>query len=174
MTKKLKNILFAAFVFAAASLTMTGTIMAQSIGSQAPNFEAKDIEGNDISLSKLKGSVVLIDFWASWCAPCKQEMPFLTELYQSYKDQGFEVIAINLDTQEKNMTKFLKQMNTTPEFKITFDVVHDPKGEIASKYNLEGMPTTVLVDRKGKIRYRYTGFHPSKKESYKADLETLL
>ncbi|NTV45320.1 MAG: redoxin domain-containing protein [Chlorobiales bacterium] len=139
----------------------------------SPDFSAVDTQGQKVSLSGLKGKVVLLDFWASWCAPCKQEMPFLIELHKTYKDKGFEVVAVNLDTQEKNMTRFIEQMSVSPEFKILFKVISDPKAQIAGKYKLEGMPTTFLIDRQGHIRYRYTGFHPSKKENYKSDLEQL-
>ncbi|NTW48892.1 MAG: TlpA family protein disulfide reductase [Chlorobiales bacterium] len=169
----MKGKLKSAVVLVALWLFMGGSAFAQAVGSDAPDFSATDTQGQKVSLSDLKGKVVLLDFWASWCAPCKQEMPFLIELYKQYKDKGFEVVAVNLDTQEKNMTRFIEQMSASPEFKITFKVISDPKAQIAGKYKLEGMPTTLLIDKQGHIRYRYQGFHPSKKEDYKSDIEQL-
>lgn len=173
MKGKMKKAIASAVILLAIWVSLGGSAFAQAVGSDAPDFSAEDTQGQKVSLSDLKGKVVLLDFWASWCAPCKQEMPFLIELYKTYKEKGFEVIAVNLDTQEKNMTRFIEQMSASPEFKITFKVVSDPKAQIAGKYKLEGMPSTFLIDRQGHIRYRYTGFHPSKKEDYKSDLEQL-
>lgn len=174
MKDKLKRIVSSVVVLLALSVFVGGAAKAQTVGSDAPDFSADDTQGQKVSLSGLKGKVVLIDFWASWCGPCKQEMPFLVELYKAYKDKGLEIVAINLDTQEKNMQHFITQLSSSPEFKLTFKIIHDPKAQIGGKYKLEGMPSTFLIDRQGRIRYRYTGFHPSKKENYKSDLEQLL
>ncbi|ACF14562.1 alkyl hydroperoxide reductase/ Thiol specific antioxidant/ Mal allergen [Chloroherpeton thalassium ATCC 35110] len=147
--------------------------LSQTVGSDAPDFSATDMNGNKVSLSDLKGKVVLLDFWASWCAPCKMEMPFLIELYETYKEKGFEILAINMDTKEKNMKRFIEQVNAKSDRPISFKIVPDPEATIAEKYSPEAMPTTIFIDREGKIRYRYKGFHPSNTDDYKSDLEQL-
>lgn len=174
MFHSIKARIFSVLLLLAITALLPISSQAQDVGSDAPAFSGKDTKGNEIKLGDYKDKVVLLDFWASWCSPCKQEMPFLIELYNEYKVKNFEIIAINLDTQEKKMHQFIEQLSTSPDFKITFKVIWDPKAEIAEKYGLKAMPTTVLIDRKGVVRFRYKGFHPSKKEDYKSDLEELL
>lgn len=157
----LKNLLFFGVVVT--------TVQAQNIGSPAPDFSAKTIVGKDIRLSGCSGNVVLIDFWASWCGPCREEMPFLTELYQKYRDKGFVVLAVNIDTDIKNTNRFLDQLKAKPEF----DILIDKGSAIPPLYKLEGMPTTVFVDRKGVIRFRHKGFKMEQKILLEKELESL-
>ena len=127
-----------------------------------------DTANGSISLSDFKGKVVYLDFWASWCGPCRQSFPWLSQMRKKYQDQGFEVIAVNLDKFRHDANKFLKK---TP---AEFTVAYDPEGEMASKYDLLGMPSAYIIDRDGIIRYQHVGFTHAKKSQYEEELTILL
>jgi len=146
------------------------TIASTQIGSPANDFEGKTLEGERIQLSDYKGKVVLIDIWASWCTPCRKEMPFLIELYSEFDRSNFEIIAINIDDKISNAKSFLSQLKYQPMFPI----VMDPKKEIPELYRIKAMPTTILIDKTGKIRYWHNGFKKSHKRKYREELKILL
>ncbi len=135
-------------------------------GSAAPDFKGKTTDGKEIRLSEYLGKVVLIDFWASWCPPCREEMPALIKFYRSHKDPKFELIAVNIDNEKNNMQQFLDKLFPEPAFPI----VVDDSQKIPSLFNIEAMPTTIFIDKKGKIRFRHDGF----KESYVNDFDSEL
>ncbi len=113
-------------------------------GSPAPDFTLKTIDGKEIRLSDLKGKVVLINFWATWCPPCQREMPLFERVYRKYKDRGFEILAISTDAEVSKVKEFIK------EYKLSFPVLMD-NGEVSSLYGVQGLPTSFLIDREGKI-----------------------
>jgi thiol-disulfide isomerase/thioredoxin len=127
----------------------------------APNFTGKTAEGKEIKLSDYKGKVVLIDFWASWCPPCREEMPELIKFYKAHKNDKFEIIAVNIDNDSKNMQSFLDKLFPKPEFPI----LADNEKQIPELFNIEAMPTTIFIDKQGNIRFRHDGF----KSTYIAD-----
>ena len=133
----------------------------EKIGSSAPNFEGKTIQSKEIKLSDYTGKVVLIDFWASWCPPCREEMPSLIDFYHSHKNPKFELIAVNIDDKEENMQHFLDNLFPEPAFPI----IVDNKQKIPPLFDIEAMPTTIFIDKKGKIRFWHNGF----KKSYVTD-----
>jgi thiol-disulfide isomerase/thioredoxin len=135
-------------------------------GSAAPDFKGKTTEGKEIKLSDYHGKVVLIDFWASWCPPCREEMPALIRFYRSHKDTNFELIAVNIDNKKENMDSFLDKLFPEPAFPI----VIDNEQKVPALFNIEAMPTTIFVDKKGKIRFWHNGF----KESYVNDFDSEL
>ncbi len=135
-------------------ILFTGFAAPAEIQKAAPEFTGTTLEGKVIKLSHYKGKVVLLDFWASWCGPCKREFPFLVQLHHALKDQNFTVIGINVDTDRSKAERFLAGQKVKPDFPIVFD----GKGKIAERYQLQGMPTTILIDKNGVIRYRHTGF----------------
>ena len=114
-------------------------------GSIAPEITLPNEAGEMVSLSSLKGKVVLIDFWASWCAPCRAEMPNLTTAYQSYKSKGFEIYSISLD---RTREPWIEAKNAD---KMTWICVHDINGSYGGVYGVEAIPYTVLIDKDGKI-----------------------
>ena len=136
----------------------------------APDFAGKTLNGETLKLSQYKGKVVLLDFWASWCAPCKQEFPFLVQLHHQLKNKKFTVIGVNVDTDLQKVDRFLSKQKAKPAFPIVFD----SQGKIAELYQLQGMPTTILIDKNGVIRYRHTGFQEKDKAELIRRIKELL
>jgi thiol-disulfide isomerase/thioredoxin len=126
--------------------------LALEAGDAPPAIDVPDQAGKKVSLAGLKGKVVLIDFWASWCGPCKQEMPVLEALHKKYAEQGLVIVGVNIDNNPKKMNNFLK---ATP---VSFRLVHDRKLTVASKYEPGTMPTSYFIGKDGKIRYVHEGF----------------
>jgi len=118
------------------------------VGDMAPNIALNDAEGKPVSLASLKGKIVLIDFWASWCEPCRAEGPNLKEQYKLYKDKGFEILSVSLDTDKKNWLKAIADDG------LTWLQVSDLKGyrsDVVQSYGIGGVPSFFLIDRTGKI-----------------------
>lgn len=122
-------------------------------GALAPDFTLDTLDGTHVTLSELRGRPVLINFWASWCTPCRIEMPDLVRAYEAYKDQGFLILGIDLTYQDSipDVRAFVK------EFKMTFPVLLDTSGEVSQGYRLLGLPLSVFVDREGIIRRIHIG-----------------
>jgi thiol-disulfide isomerase/thioredoxin len=121
-----------------------------------------------LDLSALKGRVVYLDFWASWCGPCRQSFPWMEILKDTYGPQGLEIVAVNLDGDRADAEKFLRQ------FHPTFDLRFDPKGDLAELYKVRGMPSSVLIDRHGVTRFTHVGFRPVDARVYEAQVRELL
>ncbi|MCH7993781.1 MAG: TlpA family protein disulfide reductase [Planctomycetes bacterium] len=118
------------------------------IGDQAPNFSAKSVEGDDVRLEDHRGKVVLVDFWATWCAPCIAEMPNIERIYNEHRNNGtFEVVGVSLDTDERQVKRFVKGKAPWPQ------IVGGPaeNNPIAMKYFVAGIPATFLIDYEGKV-----------------------
>jgi cytochrome c biogenesis protein CcmG/thiol:disulfide interchange protein DsbE len=122
----------------------------------------------DLDLSAYRGKVVYVDFWASWCAPCKQSFPWMQAMKDTYDRQGLTVIAINLDLDRADADKFLDR------FRPTFEVRFDPKGKLATFYKVQAMPSSVLIDRHGVTRFTHAGFRPIDGAAYEAQMRELL
>jgi cytochrome c biogenesis protein CcmG, thiol:disulfide interchange protein DsbE len=121
-----------------------------------------------IDLTGLRGRVVYVDFWASWCGPCRQSFPWMETMKSIYEAQGLEIVAVNLDRDRADADKFLSH------FHHTLDVRFDPKGELAEFYKLQGMPSSVLIDRHGAVRFTHVGFRPVDGAIYEAQVRELL
>ena len=119
-------------------------------------------------LSKHQGEVVYLDFWASWCGPCRKSFPWMNKIQAQYKQQGFSVVSVNLDAKKTLAEKFLME---TP---ADFTVIYDPKGKIAKHFKIQGMPSSMLIGRDGKIKSRHTGFFYNKIPEYQQEIEALL
>ncbi len=125
---------------------------AQESLKPAPTFELPDINGKKVSLADFKGKVVLINFWATWCGPCKAEMPSLNNLYAAFKNEGFVVLAVSIDPSEKPVRSFVAEKG------LTFPVLMDPEKEVYfDQYAAFAMPTSFLIDRKGMIAEKFIG-----------------
>jgi DsbE subfamily thiol:disulfide oxidoreductase len=119
--------------------------------SAAPDFTLTNPEGKKVTLRDYRGKVVFLNFWASWCGPCRQEMPGMDRLYREFKGKDFEMLAVNVKDKREDALKFVK------ELKITYPIVMDPQGEIGLLYGAWGMPMTYLIDRKGQVLARMWG-----------------
>lgn len=135
------------------SYEMEGIPQALQVGQPAPDIALKDLEGKVTQLKDYRGKVVLINFWATWCPPCLTEMPSLVSAYQKLKKEGLEILAINLDENQKPVHKFVDRLR--PPFKIFLD----PGGNSAQAYLVYGLPYTVILDRQGNIRHKIFGGH---------------
>jgi cytochrome c biogenesis protein CcmG, thiol:disulfide interchange protein DsbE len=137
-------------------------------GQAVPSIDFAGADGSKISLASLKGRVVLVDFWASWCGPCAAAFPAVEELFQDYRSRGFEVLAVNLDEKRQDAERFLADRPHA------MTVVFDPRGASAKVFGLQAMPTSYLIGRDGTVRYVHTGYSPATAESYRREIEQLL
>jgi len=135
----------------------------------APAFELPRLTGEGrLSLANLRGQVVLLDFWASWCAPCRAAMPAYQTLQAELSANGFSVLAINLDEHPDDGRAFLRRVP------VHYPVLSDPAGAVAERYRLTGMPTALLIDRQGRIRRRWVGFEPTELPALREEIASLL
>lgn len=143
-------------------------VLAAEAGAPAPQFELRGESGDGVSLSSLRGKAVYLDFWASWCGPCRQSFPWMNEMQAKYAARGFHVLAVNLDAKEADARKFLAE--TPAKFQIAFD----GKGVTPRAYGVKGMPTSYLIDREGRIVHEHSGFSPAKKDEIEKAIVKLL
>jgi cytochrome c biogenesis protein CcmG, thiol:disulfide interchange protein DsbE len=122
--------------------------------SLAPDFTVKTLDDREITLSKLRGKVVLVDFWATWCGPCREAMPHLAELYRTYQEKGFEVIGMSVDKEDarESVSRFVKSME------VPYPVATASE-EIARNYGVNGLPTSFFIDKEGRLREKIPGFN---------------
>jgi cytochrome c biogenesis protein CcmG, thiol:disulfide interchange protein DsbE len=140
----------------------------QSSGAPAPDFTLKTLEGEEMTLSKLEGKVIILDFWATWCGPCRDSIPHMVQLYNSSNEKGVEILGMNLDKGSvEGVRSFVKAMNIPYPIVLSSD-------EVARNYRVQGIPTCVVIDKKGKVRHKYVGFSTAIVEQLSADAKTLL
>jgi cytochrome c biogenesis protein CcmG, thiol:disulfide interchange protein DsbE len=137
-------------------------------GDRAPELSGASLDGQAISLATLRGKVVLIDFWASWCAPCKEEMPFIERLYRRLRSQGLIVVGVSVDAERENARDFIAQL------KVSFPIVHDAKHAIADRFKPPRMPTSYVLDREGKIRHVHEGWRKEDEREVEQEITALL
>jgi len=134
----------------------------------APDFTLKTLDNEDISLSGFKGKVVLLDFWATWCGPCRESIPHLVQLQKTYQEKGFQVIGLSVDKGDGNaVRKFVKSMD------IPYPVAIAPE-DVARNYGVSSLPTTLLIDKQGKIRDKIIGFSSAITAQMGAKIEELV
>lgn len=141
---------------------------AKTLTGPAPDFTLKSVDGSNLRLSEQRGQVVLINFWASWCGPCRQEMPLLDEIQQKYSKLGFTVLGVNVDKDPAKADKILK------DIPVTFPVLYDSEGTVSKLFDVSAMPTTVIVDRDGSMRFLHLGFKPGYEDIYVDHIKTLI
>lgn len=145
-----------------------GSAKALDAGARLPEIGLIDLAGRRVDIASLKGKVVLVDFWASWCAPCKQEMPVLERLYQKYKDRGLVIVGVSVDQESTNVGAFLKQL------KVSFPIVHDKAHDVANRFRPPRMPSSYIVDRNGVVRHVHGGFRAGDDSAIEGELTALL
>lgn len=146
----------------------TGLAASDLTGQAAPDFVLKSSSGENLRLSEYRGDVVMINFWATWCGPCRQEMPLLDDLYARYGRVGFSLLGVNIDDDAR------RAMQMIDELGVNFPVLFDDTKEVSKLYRVEAMPVTVLVDRTGTVRHVHHGYKPGYEEKYLTEIRSLL
>jgi peroxiredoxin len=142
---------------------------AATISGPAPSFTLQSRDGKTVSLADLKGQVVMVNFWATWCGPCRQEMPHLEALYERYNSLGFTLLGVNVEDNPEGAKKWLAENGP-----VTFPVLLDPKNQVSKLYKVVTMPTTVLVARDGTMRFIHNGYKPGYEGEYQNQVRALL
>jgi peroxiredoxin len=162
---KIKNGLLALVCSALAATSLAASGLT---GQSAPDFALKSSTGENLRLSEYRGDVVMVNFWATWCGPCRQEMPLLDELYTRYQRVGFTLLGVNIDDDSR------KAMNMVSELGVNFPVLFDSRKEVSKLYQVDAMPVTVIIDREGNIRFVHQGYKPGYEEHYLDEIRALL
>ncbi|MGE5360591.1 MAG: TlpA family protein disulfide reductase [Bacteroidales bacterium] len=137
-------------------------------GDKAPDLRLPTAAGSTLALSDLRGEVILVDFWASWCAPCQASFPALSDLHAELHDRGFEVVAVNVDERRDDADAFLA---ARPH---AMPVVFDPAGDAPSAFGVSAMPTSFLLDRDGRVRFVHVGYTSKTIDAYRREIDGLL
>ncbi|MGB7219181.1 MAG: TlpA disulfide reductase family protein [Vicinamibacterales bacterium] len=165
MAKRSASLVLAAV--AALAITFTSPVRAAD-PKPAPNVTLQDARGATVRLADYRGKVVLVDFWASWCIPCKVSFPALDALYKEFMARGFEVLAVNLDERRRDADAFLA---ARPH---TMPILFDPKGASPVAFDVKGMPSSFLIDRAGTIRFTHMGYSDNIGEEYRREIAQLI
>lgn len=155
-------------IFFAMLLLFTSLAWADFTGRPAANFTLKSAAGTNVRLSEYHGQVVLLNFWASWCGPCRQEFPHLDAIHQKYSDLGFTVFGVNVEQDRAMADKVLR------DIPVTFPVLFDQESQVSKLYDVDAMPMTVLVDRNGDMRFMHKGYKPGFETAYEKQVRVLI
>jgi peroxiredoxin len=155
-------------ISAAVFIVACGQAIAANEPTMAPDFTLKSRDGVNIKLSELRGQVVMVNFWASWCGPCRQEMPLLQQLFDRYQSLGFSLLGVNVDEDRAAADKMLSDVP------VSFPILYDDRSKVSKQYQVKAMPTTIMVDRDGRIRYLHKGYKPGYEEDYQQQIRELL
>ena len=155
--------------FAASSLlACMASLASAAANAPAPDFTLNSRSGKPLSLAQYKGQVVMLNFWASWCGPCRQEMPLLDGIYRKYGKLGFTLIGVNVEPDTKAANEVLEKIP------VSFPIVYDTESKVSRLYDVSGMPSTVIIDRKGQVRMLHRGYNPGDENEYLNTLRALL
>ncbi len=152
----------------ALAATVAVSSLVGASASIAPSFALPSRAGETVTLDKLKGQVVMINFWASWCGPCRTEMPLLEQMYKRYSPLGFTLLGVNVEADTKDAEKWLA---ATP---VSFPVLFDKESKVSKLYEVNAMPSTVFIDRKGNVRYLHRGYKSGDESEYLNQIRTLI
>jgi peroxiredoxin len=134
----------------------------------APDFTLRTADGQNLRLQEQRGRVVLVNFWATWCGPCKQEMPHLNRLYEKYRSSGFVLLAVNVDEDAR------LAVGTAQRMSLKFPVLLDGDKKVSKLYDLSSMPSTVMIDRDGRVRYIHLGYRDGYEDLYDKQIRELV
>ncbi len=168
MNKTILNSLSRLLMACLVSLMCVSLAGAAAVKGPAPNFTLKSMSGKNLKLSEMTGNVVLINFWASWCGPCREEMPLLNALHKKYAPLGFTVLGVNVEEQLDGARGFLSNVP------VDFPILLDNKNKVSKQYKVIAMPTTVVVDRDGNMRYLHEGYKPGDEKKYRQMVKKLV
>jgi thiol-disulfide isomerase/thioredoxin len=155
----------------AAALLAAAVVAGHATGgavAPAAAFSLQSRDGKAVALADLKGQVVLINFWATWCGPCRKEMPLLEQIQKKYAPLGFTMVGINVEEDTSLMDRFLKDVP------VSFPILLDPANGVSKLYNVSAMPSTVIVDRKGNVRFIHQGYQPGDEGKYQDMIRQLI
>jgi thiol-disulfide isomerase/thioredoxin len=153
---------------ALAAVFVSATFAASSSGP-APGFQLSGRGGKAIDLTQFRGQVVMINFWATWCGPCRQEMPLLEDIYRKYKPMGFTMLGVNVEPDSKAAEAWLSKQKP-----VTFPIAFDTESRVSKLYKVAGMPSTVFVDRKGNVRVMHKGYKAGDENFYLSQIRSML
>ncbi len=151
-----------------AALLLSVPALAGAPGAAAPQFSLAARGGQNVSLAQYKGQVVMINFWASWCGPCRQEMPLLESIYKKYNKLGFTMLGVNVEPDSNAANAWLKE---TP---VSFPILYDTESKVSKLYDVAGMPTSVIIDRAGKVRLIHRSYRPGDENEYLDSIRSLI
>lgn len=154
-----------AFLF---SLSLSFGAHPDSVKGKAPDFTLKSNSGENLQLSDFRGQIVVINFWATWCGPCRQEMPKLDALYKRYQRAGLVMWGVNVEDDPSLADKLLK------ENPVSFPILYDVSSTVSELYKVDAMPTTVIVDRDGNMRHLHRGYKPGYEDIYRQQIKALM
>ncbi|MGD8784554.1 MAG: TlpA disulfide reductase family protein [Thioalkalispiraceae bacterium] len=137
-------------------------------GAPAPDFTLKSRSGKNLRLSDFRGQVVMLNFWASWCGPCRTEMPILENFYKRYSKLGFVILGVNTESDTSKANAYLR------DIKVSFPILYDTSSKVSKLYNIKAMPTTVMIDRNGKMRFLHQGYKAGYEKDYKKQIKKLI
>ena len=160
----LKHIYLTLFCF----IALVGAPATSDTSDVAPDFALKSVSGDNMRLSELRGQVVMINFWASWCGPCRQEMPHLEALYKRYEPLGFTLLGVNVEKDRQKADQMLDDMA------LSFPILFDTRKEVSKLYGVIAMPSTVLIDRDGAIRHVHHGYKAGYEQEYQSQIRSLI
>lgn len=138
------------------------------VADEAPDFTLLTNSGENLRLSEQRGNVVMLNFWASWCGPCRQEMPLLDAMSQRYSAAGFVLLGVDVEEDNTDAKKIVKNLN------ITYPILFDTENKVSKLYSVETMPTTVMIDKKGQIRFINHGYKPGDETKYRDQIRELI
>jgi thiol-disulfide isomerase/thioredoxin len=159
-----RRLLFACLALVASGIAAAGAVP----GSPAPALVLPARDGGTVDLASLKGEVVMINFWATWCGPCRQEMPLLAQLHTKYEPLGFTLLGVNVEPDSAAAVDWLKGVP------VGFPILFDKDSAVAGRFGVEGMPSTVFVDRNGQVRYVHRGYKPGDEAKYADMIRSLV
>jgi peroxiredoxin len=157
-----------ALLAAAATALALPAGAAVTANAPAPDFTLKSLAGANLRLAEQRGRVVLINFWASWCAPCRQEMPHLNALHERYRSAGLVLLGVNVDDDARNGSEAARKLA------VGFPVLLDTDKRVSRLYDMSAMPATVLLDRDGRVRHLHRGYREGMETLYDAQVRALL
>lgn len=152
----------------AAAMPLAAAQARSARSGPAPDFTLPVRGGGSATLSELQGQVVMLNFWATWCPPCRQEMPLLDQLFQRYQRLGFSLLGVNVEQENRLIDRFLA------EVPVSFPILLDTTEEVGRLYEVAAMPTTILVDRKGQLRDHFFGYRPGDENKYQDAVRALI
>ncbi|HSC69325.1 MAG TPA: TlpA disulfide reductase family protein [Cellvibrio sp.] len=155
-------------LFSLGAILLASLMSVNTVADPAPDFTLQSSTGENIRLAEQRGQVVMLNFWASWCGPCRKEMPLLDEMSKRYSAAGFVLYGVNVEEDNTDAKKLIKELG------VTFPILYDTESKASSLYQVDAMPTTVVIDKKGEIRFVNRGYKPGDENKYRDQIRELI